>query len=147
MKEKLAYVNAYVLEIVRRRRAELEASQESLQTQEPTTFARGISQFDDVLSLYMKYAQKALTDYSDQFLRDVVINFIIAGRDTTACAMTWMMMLVCQHPEIEAKILKELEELEAPEPVPYDLVPKLVWTSAFFFEACRLFPPVFVDRK
>ena len=38
------------------------------------------------------------------FLRDVIMNFIIAGRDTTAVAMTWAVHLIATHPEVEAKV-------------------------------------------
>lgn len=149
MKKKLALVNSYVLDIVHQRRSDLSAFKTAEAVCEDSVESRhGISQYEDLLSLYMRYAERQnLPDFDDSFLRDVVINFIIAGRDTTACALTWMMMLLCQHPEVEKRILQELEELDAPEPIPYDWTQKLVWTSAFFFEACRLYPPVFVDRK
>ncbi len=90
--------------IVRERRKELNnTSSESKE---------GSSKYQDLLSLYVQYASKKdLPEFTDEFLRDVILNFIIAGRDTTACAMTWMMYVLGTRPDIEAKILKEIEEV------------------------------------
>ena len=41
---------------------------------------------------------------NEVFLRDVIMNFIIAGRDTTAAAMSWAVHLIATHPEVEAKV-------------------------------------------
>jgi cytochrome P450 len=40
----------------------------------------------------------------DTFLRDVILNFIIAGRDTTANALSWCIYTICSHPAVEAKV-------------------------------------------
>ena len=32
--------------------------------------------------------------------QDLVLNFLIAGRDTTAQAMSWCLHLVMQHPSV-----------------------------------------------
>ena len=34
-------------------------------------------------------AAKGGADFSDEELADIVLNFIIAGRDTTACCLSW----------------------------------------------------------
>ncbi|KAI6696954.1 hypothetical protein NL676_017073 [Syzygium grande] len=48
---------------------------------------------------------------STEFLRDIVISFILAGRDTTSSALTWFFWLLSHNPEVERKILSELEKL------------------------------------
>jgi cytochrome P450 len=43
----------------------------------------------DLLSLFMSaesQAESGATAFSDRYLRDVILNFLIAGRDTTVCA-------------------------------------------------------------
>ena len=47
----------------------------------------------------------------DQYLRDFVMNFLIAGRDTTAMLLTWTFHLLSSHPEVEQKVLKEIDEV------------------------------------
>jgi cytochrome P450 len=45
----------------------------------------------------------------DKFLRDTVINLLVAGRDTISSCLTWFFWLVTTHPLIEAKILEEIK--------------------------------------
>jgi len=43
----------------------------------------------------------------NEFLADLVLNFLIAGRDTTAQAMSWCLFLLMQHPHVEERILQD----------------------------------------
>lgn len=47
---------------------------------------------------------------SNKELRDIVLNFVIAGRDTTAQALSWTFYMLLLHPRVEAKLLKEVLE-------------------------------------
>ncbi|KAJ6426020.1 hypothetical protein OIU84_026574 [Salix udensis] len=50
---------------------------------------------------------------STEFLRDIVISFILAGRDTTSSALSWFFWLMSVNPDVERKILKELETIRS----------------------------------
>lgn len=50
----------------------------------------------------------------DKFLRDTILNLMIAGRDTTSSALTWFIWLVSTHPEVEEKIREELKLIISP---------------------------------
>ncbi|KAI3936661.1 hypothetical protein MKX01_034090 [Papaver californicum] len=68
---------------------------------------------DDFLSLYIKALADETSIFSslarkDNFLRDEMFNFFVAGRDTTKSAHTWLFWLVSITPLVEAKILEEL---------------------------------------
>lgn len=43
-------------------------------------------------------------------MRDIVLNFVIAGRDTTAQALSWTFYNLCCHPRIEYKLVQEINE-------------------------------------
>ncbi|KAG7999182.1 hypothetical protein I3843_01G295200 [Carya illinoinensis] len=60
----------------------------------------------DLLSRFM-----ANEENSPEFLRDIVISFILAGRDTTSSALSWFFWLLSSRPEVERKILQELEKI------------------------------------
>ncbi|KAE8443610.1 hypothetical protein EG329_001543 [Mollisiaceae sp. DMI_Dod_QoI] len=48
-------------------------------------------------------------DLKDPFLvRDQLVHVLIAGRDTTACLMSWAMFLLVRHPEVLAKLRKQI---------------------------------------
>ena len=54
--------------------------------------------------------------YSDAFLRDVCINFILAGRDTSSALLTWFFWLLTWHPDVERKIVEEVDAIVAARP-------------------------------
>lgn len=73
-------------------------------------------------------------------MRDVFINFIIAGRDTTAQALSWMYYEVMKNPAVERNIWAELAHVNQPT---YETLTKdMRYSSAVFMEALRLYPPV-----
>ena len=45
---------------------------------------------------------------TDDYLRDIVVNFILAGRDTTANALSWLFLSLARHPRVERKLRGEL---------------------------------------
>lgn len=81
----------------------------------------------------------------EKFVTDIVISFILAGRDTTSAALTWFFWLISRRPEVEIQILKEVESKS--EAAVYEEVKDMVYTHAALCEAMRLYPPVPVDTK
>jgi cytochrome P450 len=49
----------------------------------------------------------------DKSLRDVVLNFVIAGRDTTATTLSWFTHMAMSHPDVAEKLRRELCAFEA----------------------------------
>ncbi|MCO5554419.1 hypothetical protein L7F22_007949 [Adiantum nelumboides] len=45
---------------------------------------------------------------SDELVRDMVISFLLAGRDTSSIALSWFFWLLIQHPQVEAAIYEEI---------------------------------------
>lgn len=58
-------------------------------------------------------AENGAPSTSDRFLRDIILNFILAGRDTTAVTLTWFFWVLTQHRDVERKILEEVETIVA----------------------------------
>lgn len=46
--------------------------------------------------------------FSEKFIKDFCISFILAGRDTSSVALTWFFWLLEQNPRVESNILEEL---------------------------------------
>lgn len=76
-------------------------------------------------------------------------NFIMAGRDTTACAMSWATFLLTQHPAAEARMVAEVLEVmgDGTAAPTYEQVEALVFTEAVVMETLRLYPPVPLEGK
>ncbi|KAI7990835.1 Cytochrome P450 94A2 [Camellia lanceoleosa] len=79
------------------------------------------------------------------FVTDIVISFILAGRDTTSAALTWFFWLILRHPDVENEILKEINEKS--EDASFEEVKDMVYTHASLSESMRLYPPVPIDSK
>lgn len=79
---------------------------------------------------------------SDRQLRDEVLTLFIAGHETTAAALAWSLMLLCQHPEAYARARDEA--LSLPGVPAYDHLPLLGYCQRVFKESMRLYPPIFL---
>lgn len=64
---------------------------------------------DDLLTSYILNDHGL--NFDDKFLRDTILNLMIAGRDTTSSGLTWFIWLAATHPEVENKIMEELEAI------------------------------------
>jgi cytochrome P450 len=97
----------------------------------------------DLLSLLLSRAgaeDEQLT--SDRQIRDEAVTLFIAGFENVATALTWAWYLLARHPEAEARLHGELDEvLGGRLPTAADL-PRLGYTRMVFEEAMRVYPPV-----
>ncbi|CAJ1902209.1 unnamed protein product [Sphenostylis stenocarpa] len=94
----------------------------------------------DMLSRFLS------SGHSDEdFVTDIVISFILAGKDTTSAALTWFFWLLSKNPLVEKEIVKEITE-KSEVPV-FDEVKNMVYTHAALCESMRLYPPVPMDTK
>ena len=67
-------------------------------------------EYKDLLSRFMNAKNEHNQLLSNEELRDTVLNFIIAGRDTTAQALSWCFYNLMLHPRVETKLLEEIIE-------------------------------------
>jgi cytochrome P450 len=72
----------------------------------------------------------------EKLVADSALNYLSAGRDTVAQALTWTFYLLMRHPSITHKLRESL--MESPES-PY--------TLAVFYEVLRLYPPIPFEIK
>lgn len=67
---------------------------------------------DDLLSRFVKLSTQGDSRFDDRALRDIMINFILAGRDSTASVLSWFLYMLYRHPQVTAKVRDELSALE-----------------------------------
>ncbi|KAJ3702886.1 hypothetical protein LUZ61_006591 [Rhynchospora tenuis] len=90
-------------------------------------------------------------NYSEKFLRDIVISFLLAGRETTSSALSWFFWILSSRPDVEAKILEEIHSIRAKnkgsETNGYDFedLKEMNYLHAAISESMRLYPPVPVN--
>jgi len=102
---------------------------------------------DSFVGLFIKGAKEDGQPADDAFMRDLVLNFLIAGRDTTAQGMSWCFFEVMQHPEVERQIVEEIQSVCGAEKLTYEQAGKLEYLQAVISESLRLHPSVPVDMK
>ncbi|CAK7329342.1 unnamed protein product [Dovyalis caffra] len=103
----------------------------------------GFSKSNDLLSRFMA----SITD--DKYLRDIVISFLLAGRDTVASGLTSFFWLLSQHPEVESAIRAETEKvMGSDQDLPsFQEMREMHYLNAAIHESLRLYPPVQFDSK
>ncbi|CAL1275672.1 unnamed protein product [Larinioides sclopetarius] len=82
-------------------------------------------------------------DFSEEDIREELITFLIAGHDTTATSITWALYLIGLHPDVQAKIHKELDLVfgdDLERPVTMDDIKNLKYLECVFKESDRLYP-------
>ncbi|KAH9299602.1 hypothetical protein KI387_031284 [Taxus chinensis] len=104
----------------------------------------------DLLSRFMEQEGR----YDDKFLRDTVMNFVIAGRDTSGVALAWFFWLLHRHPRVEEKLLAELNRvlsrrnnLEKEKPFTGAELQQCLYLHAALSETLRLYPSIPHDHK
>jgi cytochrome P450 len=95
----------------------------------------------DLLAMLMNTRDEDGTAMSDSQLRDEVMTFLLAGHETTALTLSWALYLLAQHPEVEARVLEEVENaIENRQPTMSD-IGSLAYTESVLKETMRLYPP------
>lgn len=96
----------------------------------------------DVVSMLLSARDESGERMSDETIRDEVLTLLLAGHETTAQALTFTFHLLARHPEIEQKLLAELDAVLDGEPPTMGDLPDLEYTEWVVTEAMRLYPPV-----
>lgn len=100
----------------------------------------------DLLSMLMEVQDAdTLEKMSEQQIRDEVLTIFIAGHETTANALTFAIYLLSRHPDIKAKMFKEIDEaMESSQSLSYSGLQQLTYTTLIAKEAMRLYPPAWI---
>ncbi|KAL4361378.1 hypothetical protein GQ457_04G032270 [Hibiscus cannabinus] len=107
---------------------------------------------EDILSRFLQ-----VTDTNPTYLRDIILNFIIAGKDTTATSLAWFIYMLCKHPDVQDKVAAEVKEATKSTEVEdiaefatnlrEEALEKMHYLHAAITETLRLYPAVPVDAK
>ncbi|POM57816.1 Cytochrome p450 [Phytophthora palmivora] len=107
----------------------------------------------DMVSLFLDRVSNSIdAEEKPKYLRDIVVNFLIAGRDTTAQALSWFIFNISKNPRVEATIRMEIAE-KLPKVSEGNAIPtmqevgQLVYLEAALKETLRLYPSVPVEPK
>ncbi|NEQ70122.1 MAG: cytochrome P450 [Symploca sp. SIO2D2] len=92
----------------------------------------------DILTLLLSALDENGQGMSDQQLHDELISLLIAGHETTATAISWALYWIHKYPEVNEKLLQELDTLgDSPEAMN---IFKLPYLTAVCNESLRIYP-------
>ncbi len=95
----------------------------------------------DLLSMLMDSVDDTGNSLTDQQVRDEVMTVLLAGHESTANALTWMWYLLAQYPDVQEKLLAELESVLGDAPPTAEDLRRLPYNHLVVKEALRLYPP------
>ncbi|XP_021197354.3 cytochrome P450 4C1 [Helicoverpa armigera] len=123
--------------VIANRKLQLKAANQLDKLEESTT-----ESFVPLLDRMLDLADKQNT-ITDDDIKEHLDTIVGAAYDTTATALTFILILIGSHPDIQEKMYQELQEVledEDRDINKHDL-PKLVYMKAVIKETLRLYPP------
>ena len=107
---------------------------------------------EDILSKFLQ-----VSETSTKYLRDIILNFISAGKDSTATTLSCLIYMLCRHPSLQDKVAQEVKEAtkmseidnfaEFAASMNEETLGKMQYLHAAITETIRLYPPLPVVRK
>ncbi|KAJ1687124.1 hypothetical protein LUZ63_018514 [Rhynchospora breviuscula] len=169
LEQSIKIIDEFTYGVIHKRKAEIKRAQS------PGNNCKELIKHD-ILSRFIELGEELGNNFNDdKSLRDVVLNFVIAGRDTTATTLSWFTYMIMSHPLVAETLyseLKQFEEERAKEEdvelvsfdgtdvksftdrteqfaslLNYDSLGRLVYLHACITETLRLYPAVPQDPK
>ncbi|XP_074264493.1 cytochrome P450 704C1 [Silene latifolia] len=145
LKKNIKIVNGFVNEVITTKRKQLAQQQHS-------------GAKEDILSRFLELSTVDPDQMTDKYLRDIILNFMIAGKDSTANTISWFIYMLCRNPLIQEKIVEEVREVisgsesvlnvdNLVDRVTDEALDKMHYLHAALTETLRLYPGVPVDGR
>lgn len=104
--------------------------------------------FDDIASAVIAARD---SDTGQPFSREELIDqlgvFFLAGHETTASVLTWVLYILAMQPEWVARLRAEIDAVVGDGDIAFEHIKKLPLVKAVFRETLRLYPPItFIPR-
>ncbi|XP_056693520.1 cytochrome P450 704C1 isoform X1 [Spinacia oleracea] len=145
LKKNIKVMDAFVNGVITTKRKQLAEQQDSIVK-------------EDILSRFIEASKKEPDQMTDQYLRDIILNFMIAGKDSTANTVSWFIYMLCKNPLIQEKIFQEVKEyiIDTDDEINIDdfvdrisdeILDKMHYLHSALTETLRLYPGVPVDGR
>ncbi|ABF42046.1 cytochrome P450 [Candidatus Koribacter versatilis Ellin345] len=95
----------------------------------------------DLLSMMIQAIPDVETPEGKEQLRDQVVTIFLAGYETTANALSWTFRLLGENPEVERRVLAEVDDVLNGRMASVEDVPQLKYIEMVLAESMRLYPP------
>jgi cytochrome P450 len=98
---------------------------------------------DDLLSMLLSACEEGTgRGMTDAQLRDEVMTIFVAGHETTANAMAWLLYLVSQHSAVEERLLADIEAHWPEGGLTYENIGAFAYVRQVVEESLRVYPTI-----
>ncbi len=98
---------------------------------------------DSLLGMMMAVTDENGNRLPDKEVRDQMMTMLLAGHETTANLLGWLFAEIASHPEVERRLIDELETAELRDN-PFNWMRELPYTQQIIEEGLRLYPPAWL---
>lgn len=97
---------------------------------------------DDVLSMLLEARDENGAPLDDDALRDEMLTLLLAGHETTAASLSWVINRLIANPDVATRAREEVKSVTGGEPVRAEHANKLRYLDAVINETMRLDPVI-----
>lgn len=144
LRNNIKLINDFVLNLISKRREQLEKNQHC-------------NEKEDILSRFLIESKKD-PRMDDRYLMDIILSFMIAGKDTSANTLSWFFYMLCKNPRVQEKVVLEMEKIVGNEgngariedfvdKITDEVLDKMHYLHAALSETLRLYPAVPLDGR
>lgn len=112
-----------------------------------TSYRRAGVDHGDVLSMLLAASDESGDALSDAEVHDQVMTLLIAGVDTVANLLVWLVYELTRNPLVHKRLRAEVDDVLAGRPTSYSDLPALEYTTRVITEGLRLHPPVWLGTR
>uniref|UniRef100_A0ACD6A4L6 Uncharacterized protein n=1 Tax=Avena sativa TaxID=4498 RepID=A0ACD6A4L6_AVESA len=144
LKKSIKIIDDFVIQLIHQKRDKMKNGSEHKVKQ-------------DILSRFIIESEKDPETMNDRYLPDIVLSFLIAGKDTTGNTLSWFFYMLCKNPVVQDKIAFEIREsVDCAREDNMEMftarlkqgaIEKMHYLHAAITETLRLYPGVPVDGK
>lgn len=103
--------------------------------------------YNDLLDMLLDAKYEDGSSMEETQLLDEILILFAAGHETTSNALTFTCELLARHPQVQSKILEEIQKIKNESFDLMDRISHATYTKLVIQEAMRLYPPAyFIDR-
>ncbi|XP_072963442.1 cytochrome P450 704C1-like isoform X2 [Typha angustifolia] len=145
MKKNVKLIDDFVYKVIDRKIEQMSKQQQETMKKE------------DILSRFLLERERDPDNINERYLRDIILNFMIAGRDTTAATLSWFFYMLCKHPLVQEKVAQEVREAillkdkvaigDFAACLTEEALSRMQYLHAALSETLRLYPAVPLDVK
>ncbi|TMW94023.1 hypothetical protein EJD97_010866 [Solanum chilense] len=142
LRDNIRTVDAFVYKLIQRKTEQMTKPEADLSWKK-----------EDILSRFLQ-----ISGTNPKYLRDIILNFVIAGKYTTATTLSWFIYVLCKYPRVQEKVAQEIKESTTEKEnatditdfaanVSEDALEKMQYLHAALTETLRLYPSIPTDPK